>query len=280
MRAKIYSIINDIFSNLERNNYAVLGEPDLPIWQEPLVGVAAGDDSYYDFLKEHIGEFHWSPQEAFALKYSDKVQAKDLRVISLVFPQTMKTKLSQRKAKVFPCDYWLVSRGEWEPLMREFSGKMVDRLEAEGIRCVSIDLQPQFHLQRSTEQGIASVWSHRHSAYAAGLGTFGLSDGLITEKGKAVRITSFIVEAPLEVTKRPYQGHYDWCLFHQNGSCKACVSRCPVNAISKQGHDKEICSAYEEEAISKYWPDHIERGDYIFGCGICQVGVPCQDKRP
>jgi hypothetical protein len=33
----------------------------------------------------------------------------------------------------------------------------------------------------------ASSWSERHAAHAAGLGTFGLCDGLITAKGKAMQ---------------------------------------------------------------------------------------------
>ena len=37
---------------------------------------------------------------------------------------------------------------------------------------------------------IASDWSERHAAYAAGLGTFGLTRALITEKGIAGRFGS------------------------------------------------------------------------------------------
>lgn len=35
--------------------------------------------------------------------------------------------------------------------------------------------------------GIASRWSERHAAYAAGLGTFSLSDGFISSRGIAHR---------------------------------------------------------------------------------------------
>ena len=46
-------------------------------------------------------------------------------------------------------------------------------------------LKPDFHAD--------SKWSERHAAYACGLGTFGLSKGLITEKGMAGRFASIIV---------------------------------------------------------------------------------------
>lgn len=279
MKLNINTLVQSVFSNLELNNFHTLDRDNLPIWQPPLVGVAAGDDPYYDFLKEHIGDFHWDPSEVFALKY-DNTPASDLRVVSVAFPQTEETLKLQRNETVFPCDNWVVSRGEWEPLIKEFCSKLEFHLERKQIRCAFIDLQPQFHREESKNLGIASVWSHRHSAYAAGLGTFGLSDGFITEKGKAVRLTSFIVEASLPITKRRYLGHHDWCLYYQNGSCGACIQRCPVHAISAQGHNKNACNDYEDTAIAQYWPSHIQQGNYIFGCGLCQAGVPCQNKRP
>lgn len=277
---EIEQIINDVYDSLEKNNFSTLNKPGAPMWERPLIGVAAGDDSYYDFLKSHIGPFHWSPADVFQLKYPGSVAKEALSVVSMVFPQTMGTKLAQSKEQLCPAREWIVSRGEWEPLMKEFSGKLVEKLESIGIRSVSIDLQPEFCTARSEKLGIASKWSHRHSAYLAGLGTFGLSEGLITEKGKAVRITSLIIEAPLTPTVRPYSNHNEWCLYFKDGSCGACMKRCPVNAITATGHDKDACDAYEEVFAKKYWPEDIDRGDYILGCGLCQAGIPCQNKRP
>ena len=186
----------------------------------------------------------------------------------------------QNHAKVFPCDNWVVSRGEWEPMMDEFSGKLEGKLDEMGIRSVSLDLRKEFALERSENLGIASKWSHRHTAYAAGLGTFGLNDGFISERGIAIRISSIIVEADMDVTPRGDRGSYDWCLYFQNGRCGACIKRCPVDAISKDGHDKQRCLDYEDESVAKYWPSHIDKKNYIFGCGICQSKVPCRDRRP
>lgn len=273
-------IIEDVYDSLEKNNFATLGNAGLPMYERPMIGVAMGDDPYYDFLKEHIGAFHWNPEEVFRLKYPDGTAGRELRVVSMAFPQSSETVAAQSREKNCPAREWIVSRGEWEPLMKEFSGKLVKELEERGLRSVSIDLQPEFRTERSAALGIASRWSHRHSAYLAGLGTFGLSEGLITEKGKAVRITSLIVEAPLEPTKRPYSEYREWCLYFRDGSCGACMKRCPADAISREGHDKEACDAYEEFFAAHYWPEDIKRGNYILGCGLCQAGVPCQNKRP
>ena len=276
---EIRRIADQVYDHLELNNFRTIGLPEAAMYDRPLIGVAAGDDPYFSFLKEHIGPFHWTPAEAFGLKYGEEDPA-SLRVISMVFPQTAETKAEQRQATVFPCDHWVVSRGEWEPLMREFSSKFVDAVEAAGVPIVSIDLQPEWKIERSGPRGIASRWSHRHYAYAAGLGTFGLSDGFISEHGKAVRLTSYVVKADLPVTDRGNRGPYDWCLYYAKGTCGTCIKRCPVGAISTDGHDKNRCAAYEEEAIAKYWPAHIERGNYIFGCGLCRTAMPCQNRRP
>lgn len=66
---EIYEQIYNVFDGLESNSFETLGKPEVCMFEKPLIGVAAGDDPYYDFLKEHIGEFHWSPAEVFALKY-------------------------------------------------------------------------------------------------------------------------------------------------------------------------------------------------------------------
>ena len=147
------AITDRVYDGLEQNNFRTLGLPEEVMFDRPLIGVAAGDDPYFTFLKEHIGEFHWTPAEAFALKYGEADPA-SLRVISMVFPQSARTKEAQKQAQVFPCDRWVVSRGEWEPMMREFSSKFVQELEAAGIPAVSIDLQPQWKREQSEHLGI------------------------------------------------------------------------------------------------------------------------------
>lgn len=275
-RSQIEKMISEVFTSLETNNFSTLRQGDSPMWNDPLIGVAAGDDPYYGFLKEHVGPFHWTPAEAFAQKYPGNHGAGKLRVISMAFPQTAETKERQSRAEVFPCDNWLVSRGEWEPLMQVFCRRLERAFEEKGIPCVCPDLLPGMTWMESDNVGHASTWSQRHTAYAAGLGTFSLSDGLITTEGIAVRFTSAVIEADLPADGRVSRDPYGWC-----SRCGACVRRCPVEAISPaDGHDKNICAAYEDYCIEHLWPEHIERGDYIFGCGLCQAGVPCSDHPP
>lgn len=112
----------------------------------------------------------------------------------------------------------------------------------------------------------------------AGLGTFGLSDGLITRAGKAIRAGSAVVDARLEPTPRRYTGHHDWCAYYANGSCGECITRCPAGAITTDGHDKEKCKAYITTVMEpELQPDLGERST---GCGLCQAGVRCESGVP
>lgn len=275
----IEKYIQESYESLDANNFATLGREKEALWGQPIVGVADGKDPYYKELKTIIGDFHWTPKEVFQIKYPG-FDPKNLRVVSMIFPQTKVTKGTQRLETLCPSREWIVSRGEWEPMIEEFSAKLRNRLEEIGIKSVSLDLVEEFRAFHDSKAGWASNWSHRHSAYLAGLGTFGLSDGLITELGKAVRITSLIVDAPLEISKMPYDDYHQWCLYYKDGSCKACISRCPTDAITEEGHDKNLCADYEDYFLEHYWPEDIDRKDYKIGCGLCQVKIPCESRRP
>ena len=123
-----------------------------------------------------------------------------------------------------------------------------------------------------------SKWSERHAAHAAGLGTFGLCDGLITLKGKAMRTGSVIARIDIPPSARPYDTHHAYCLFLSEGTCGRCMSRCPVGAISEAGHDKLKCVAHLFPTTSNYVESNF--GFKGYGCGLCQTGVPCESTIP
>lgn len=277
---QVYDVVYRVYDHLEGNRFTALGKPDMPMWDRPIMGAAAGDDPYFSFLKEHIGKFHWSPAEAFALKYGDAPETGALRVLSVVFPQMEETKSMQSREAQFPCASWSVSRGEWNALILEFGKKIESALEEMGIRAVCIDTRKELTFEVSDALGRAASWSHRHSAFAAGLGTFGLSDGFITERGKAVRFTTIILEADLDINPRGDRGHYDWCLYFKSGICGACIRRCPKRAISERGHDKEVCASYLAVCFD-HWSEQLDLSGYMeVGCGLCQSKVPCMNRRP
>ena len=131
-----------------------------------------------------------------------------------------------------------------------------------------------------TPVGYASNWSERHVAHAAGLGTFGLSDALITPRGAAHRCGSVVVNMSLEPTPREYEGPYARCWFHTSGGseCGVCIERCPCGAITAEGHDKAACQLYVYEKIKGEISEKLQAETP--GCGLCQTKVPCQDGYP
>jgi epoxyqueuosine reductase QueG len=155
---------------------------------------------------------------------------------------------------------------------------VVDTLNAAGIQAVAPLLSPLFESRSSERYVFASTWSERHAAYASGLGTFGLCDGLITPAGKAMRVGSVIARIKVPPTPRPYTDHHAYCLFYTQGICGACIDRCPAGAVSEAGHDKLKCRAHLNPITSDYVKTHYGFDGY--GCGLCQTGVPCESKIP
>ena len=138
-------------------------------------------------------------------------------------------------------------------------------------------LVPNWTIVKSERFSYASSWSERHAAHAAGLGTFGLCDGLITAKGKAMRAGSVVAKISLEPTPRPYADHRAYCLFFADGTCGKCIDRCPVRAITEAGHDKEKCRQHLARSRAYVEKTYKFEG---YGCGLCQVGVPCEAGIP
>jgi epoxyqueuosine reductase len=278
----INRIIQEVFNSSHLNTFKRLGLPLEPMWQQPVIGYAAGNDDLFSFYRQDIGDFYWLPEDVFSKTFAghQSVSNDDLTVLSIGFAQTTATKTDQASAQDLPSDRWLVTRGEWEAFICDFCSQVVSRMAAEGINAAAIDLNPDFRRESSEKYGLASNWSHRHTAYAAGLGTFGLSDGLITRQGKAMRFTSLVVEGNLPVAARPYRSHQAWCSFYANGTCGACMHRCPVNAITLEGHDKDLCAAYLERIKNELGPDLLKNSHYVAGCGLCQSRIPCQDSIP
>jgi len=248
-------------------------------WEMPQFGVAAGDDPLFDRFKRDIGPFYWTPLEAFTLAFPDTpATAGDLSVLVWILPQTDDTRSDQRAATAVPCERWARSRDFGEKFNLGLRRHLAETLTAAGIPSVAPELLPQFSRQTSERFGIASSWSERHSAHAAGLGTFGLSDGLITIHGKAVRIGSLVTRQALPVTPRPYTGHTDWCLWHAQGLCGVCMRRCPVQAITPAGHDKQACFNYIRNVTTPYVQQTF--GTDFTPCGLCQVAIPCEARNP
>jgi ferredoxin len=247
----------------------------------PLVGFSHGDDDLFNFLKRDIGfDFYWTPEDAFLSAFpGESVSGNELTVIAWILPQTEHTRIGHRKVKEMPSIEWSKARHYGEKVNEKLRMYVVEMFMANGYQACAPVLLAGWTRAKSDRYGFASCWSERHAAYASGLGTFGLSDGLITPAGKAVRVGSIIVRKRYAATCRTYRKHNEWCLFHRNGKCRACIKRCPAGAISEKGHDKHRCREYIRN-ITALYVEQKQLGFKVNSCGLCQTGVPCEARRP
>jgi epoxyqueuosine reductase QueG len=98
------------------------------------------------------------------------------------------------------------------------------------------------------ERFIMAVFSYRHAAELAGLGTLGRHTLLITpEYGPRVRLACVLTEAPLDDS--PLMNE-DYCT-----DCEVCIRECPVHALQVPGKgeaysiNKYACRAYRRSGL-------------------------------
>jgi len=248
------------------------------IFDQPLVQFADGDDPIFSEYKTIIDSAHLKPREALARTYEKSPGDLPARlfVISWILPITAKTRESNRPQKTVPSRLWAYTRWYGEKFNGALREHVVKIITERGYLATAPFLQPYFK-QMEKDNGPSSNWSERHIAYAAGLGTFSLSDGFITERGIAHRCGSVVTDMPLPISPRTARTPYSNCLFYVNKKCRACIPRCPAGAITEQGHDKKKCREYLHDTIGyinqKYSVD-------VQGCGLCQTRVPCEFRNP
>ncbi len=249
------------------------------IWDTPLVGFSRGDDPLYQEFRDHLGTDYLLPLDIMRNSYSDMTfTAADLTVISWILPVQERTKTEYRRETRYPTENWARTRISGEGVNINLRKFVVQSLQQAGYPSVAPFLSPAYTV--TFEQGYPthSLWSERHTAYACGLGTFGLCDGLITAKGKAMRCGSVITTLEVPPSGRSYTSRNDYCPFLNDGSCGVCMDRCPADAITQSGHDKVKCAAYLKTVTEPYLLEKY--GIEGNACGLCQIGVPCESVIP
>lgn len=273
----IEGLITDFIDHSPENT--LQNAADEKAFASPLIGFARGDDPLFEAFKEHVGPFHLTPWEILALTFDDPaVRPAEIGVISWILPQNALTKAENSQEKTYPSERWARGRVFGEIVNEKLRRHVVASLASKGIQAVAPVLSPQFSWRISPRHDFASTWSERHAAFAAGLGTFGLCDGLITPAGKAMRTGSVVARIPVSATQRPYTDHRAYCLFFSRGTCGKCIPRCPVGAITARGKDKRKCAAHVGGAAREYVKSRYGLEGYA--CGLCQTGVPCESGIP
>ncbi len=269
-------VLSDFIADPRRNN---LGPSSpAPAWEDFLLGLASGDDPLWDELKNHAAPQHWTPAEAFAASgEGGSARPEELTVISWAVCQTEATKAANRIETRMPSEPWARARIYGQEGNRALHLVMLDAFHAAGIQAVAPSLLAAWSESDPHTDRWSSTWSERHVAYVSGLGTFGLSGGLITARGMAVRFGSVVVRAAAQPTIRPYHGPFEYCLHFSGDECSVCVDRCPSGSVNVEGRDKEACAGLLRRS-EDYVRFHYGFDGY--GCGLCQTAVPCESGIP
>ena len=264
-------LVNDCLELFRQTEGNIVDVPEIGetvIFDEPIFGFASTCDDLFETFrrKEVIGANYYGPGEWLP-------EAKSVVALFLPFSEAVRT--SNREDRTDPSKEWLYARIEGQEFIGRYMAAVKQLFEEKGFRACVPALDERFGVKiEITAKGLRpdfhadSRWSERHAAYACGLGTFGLSRGLISERGMAGRYASIIVSADFEPSPRKYSGIDDYCI-----KCGVCARNCPANAISlKHGKNNIKCNKHVETMKKKYSPR--------YGCGKCQVGVPCEFRAP
>jgi len=242
-------------------------------FSDPLFGYADLNDPLFERLKQVVSPDHLSPRDVLGCRY--KQPAQQGTVVVWILPIVRETILANRKEQLYPSRAWARTRHYGEQVNQQLRHKAEAFFADAGEQSAAPLLLEKW---QADYERFTSNWSERHAAFVAGMGSFGLSDAFISDAGVSHRIGSVVTSARLPVTPRHTDDPYHRCLFKHDGSCGLCITRCPVQAISDQGHDKSACHDYSRNEINPRC--NASFGVDISGCGLCTTAVPCERKPP
>lgn len=133
------------------------------------------------------------------------------------------------------------------------------------------------------QEALISNWSQRHIAYAAGLGTFGLNNMLITPAGCCGRFNSIITNISRELLPPSEPMHEEMCLYKRAKAadsdgpdiCRVCVRNCPAGALGGEIYQRKDCYRVCLKNAALYPVSDIagDRGDSACGDAACGGAV-------
>lgn len=227
-------------------------------WKEPIISYADANDEMFYILKDVVSPTHAMPKDM--LPEAESVVAYFIPFEDYVVKSNIEDKECSKE--------WAVAYVETNQLIADLNAFIKKEFNKLGYKLSSAPATHNFD-----EKKLISDWSHRHVAYIAGLGRFGLNNMLITDKGCCGRIGTFVTNLKLESTKRSEK---ESCLYKHNKSCKKCVKRCINDALAVEGFDRFKC--YEMCLINDKF--HSEITSLTDVCGKCLVNIPCSTMNP
>ena len=226
-------------------------------WKKAVIKYAAADDPMFKELKNVVSEDHLMPED---------ILSEARTVIAYFIPFSEEIANSNIEGK-YSSHQWAKAYVETNQLIAELNQHLKELFSEKGYQASLIAATNNFDKER-----LLSDWSHRHAAYIAGLGTFGINNMLITEKGCAGRIGTIVTDLKLEASERREK---ERCLNKAGFNCSRCVDRCVNGSLQEDSFDRHRC--YELLIENDELHPESELTDV---CGKCSVDLPCSFTSP
>ena len=222
------------------------------IWRNPEICFTDAKSAYVRNLRNIVSVNHAMPED-----FLD-----DATIIIVYFLPFTDIIEKSNIGNIDASEGWASGYTETEKIIPWLNQRIIKSIEDMGYKAVepsgiSMD-----------EEKLDSNWSHRHIAYAGGMGTFGINNMLITNSGWCGRFYSLISNLnviPDQMLDKEY------CTYKKSGKCRVCVKNCPTGALTEDSFDRFRCYEQCMKNIEQYGVDV---------CGKCATGIPCSLRRP
>jgi epoxyqueuosine reductase QueG len=229
------------------------------LWKEPIIEIIPANDEKLKTLKETVSAEHLTAGDVLP-------DAKSIISFFIPFQETI---VKSNIKGIMASEEWAVAYIKTNDLIKTIHDKIEIAMNQNGYKTGKIPAAHNFDVEK-----LISRWSHRHIAYMAGIGTFGMNNMLITKNGCCGRFGSIIINCELNEYKQINEIK-EKCLHKINESCGICQKKCIVNAYENNSYDRYKC--YNQ--CLKNAEYHKKHG-YADVCGKCLVGLPCSTKEP
>ena len=215
------------------------------LWRKPLVSFADANDPYIQNLPTLINDRHMLPQDFLP---------HPTVVISCFFPFLQEVANSNIGVEDnMPSVCWNDAYGITNTMIGRLNNALTTFIRDRGYEAAVPEGVCMF------QDILMSNWSHRHLAYAAGMGTFGINNMLITDSGCCGRLGSIVADIPAVTTSHKTEEN---CLYKRDGSCSKCLKNCFSGALTSATFDRQTCHTMCDRNGTD-------------SCGKCDTNIPC-----
>lgn len=233
-------------------------------WRTPLTGFADAESEYIRSLPVRTGVNHAMPCEMLP----------GARTVIVYFVPFSLEVNESNKVEGYASETWARAYERTNEMMSHLNSHIIGELEKRGYKAsAASDSAVRFDREK-----LISMWSYRHLAYAAGLGTFGINRMIITQKGCSGRIGTVITDLDVEHDEPMKEQQ---CLYRKSGICGICMKNCVAKALEPGSFNRKACYEVCMNNAAKYkgFGDSYGGGIGSEVCGKCISFSPCAYRK-